>query len=195
MISVLLVRHGPTGWNEAGLIQGRSDVPLSAQGQARVRSWRLPRRFIHAGCRASPLRRAVETAALLGCAAPRLEPRLIEMAWGDLEGRSLAELRSTLGPAFDALERRGLDFKPPGGESPRMVAQRLGTLLADLAAEGRDAVLVTHRGVQRAALVLAAGWDMLGKPPVPLGADDALAVEIGEEGIATRPRAVPLVPA
>lgn len=192
MIGVLLVRHGPTAWNEAGLIQGRSDVPLSAQGRERVRSWRLPRGFADAACRVSPLRRAVETAELLGCAAPQIEPRLIEMAWGQLEGRSLAELRSSLGPAFAALERRGLDFTPCGGDSPRMVADRLGSLLADLAGAGRDAVLVTHKGVQRAALVLGAGWDMLGKPPVRLGADDALAVEIGEEGIVTRPRAIPL---
>ena len=39
---VALVRHGRTEWNEAGRMQGRADVPLSASGREQVRAWRLP---------------------------------------------------------------------------------------------------------------------------------------------------------
>ena len=34
------------------------------------------------------------------------------------------------------LEAPGLDFQPPGGESPRLVADRLAACLRDLAAVG-----------------------------------------------------------
>src|SRR5215207_8434990 len=52
------------------------------------------------------------------------------------------------------------------GESPRMVADRLAACLGELAETGRDHVVITHKGVLRASLVLALGWDMLGKSPV-----------------------------
>ena len=37
-----VLRHGPTAWNEAGRIQGRSDPPLSPQGKAWVGHWQVP---------------------------------------------------------------------------------------------------------------------------------------------------------
>ena len=37
MIPLLVIRHGATDWNEAGLIQGRTDRPLSAAGRDEVR--------------------------------------------------------------------------------------------------------------------------------------------------------------
>jgi probable phosphoglycerate mutase len=167
MIPLLVIRHGPTDWNAAGLIQGRTDRPLSDAGRAQVAAWRLPQGWRAAECFASPLARALETARLLGLAAVP-EPALIEMAWGDWEGRSLAELRAELGPEMAANEQRGLDFRPPGGESPRDVQARLAPLLADLAARGRPAVLVTHKGVLRALYALASGWTMQGPGPAKL---------------------------
>ena len=67
-----------------------------------------------------------------------------------------------------ANEARGLDFRPPGGESPREVCARLQALLGELAADPRPVVAVCHKGVMRAALVLATGWDMRGRPPMRL---------------------------
>src|SRR3546814_19841125 len=63
-----------------------------------------------------------------------------------------------------ANEARGLDFRPPGGESPRDVQDRLRPLLAELADAGEDVVAVSHKGVLRALYALASGWDMRGKP-------------------------------
>ena len=91
------------------------------------------------------------------------------------------------------LEGAGLDFRPPGGESPRLVAERLAACLRDLAATGRDHVLVTHKGVLRASLVLALGWDMLGKPPVRYEPERALIYELGATGDAALRGSVPLV--
>ena len=75
-----------------------------------------------------------------------------------------------------ANERSGLDFKPPGGESPRDVQIRVAPLLARLAGEGRPTLAVTHRGVIRAIYAAAAGWDMTGDPPHRLDLYDTLQI-------------------
>jgi broad specificity phosphatase PhoE len=65
-------------------------------------------------------------------------------------------------------EPRGLDFRPPGGESPRAVIERIKPWLRQIAAAGVPTLAVTHRGVIRAILAEASGWDMRGKPPAKL---------------------------
>jgi probable phosphoglycerate mutase len=112
---------------------------------------------------ASPARRARETAALLGARDVAIVDALVEMDWGAWEGKTLAALGRD--PDFAANEARGLDFQPPGGESPRAVMHRLDQWLATLA-DGAPIVAVTHKGVMRAALARATCWTMLGKPPV-----------------------------
>lgn len=179
---VLLVRHGSTAWNEAGRIQGNTDVPLSPPGRAQVAGWRLPADWRGVRCVTSPLQRARETAALLGFDAAGIDARLVEMRWGGYEGATLAELRRRHGDALAENEARGLDFRPPGGESPREVAARLAGCLRDIAVEGKDRLVVAHRGILRASLVLAFGWDMLGKPPVRIVDDVALEHELDSDG-------------
>jgi broad specificity phosphatase PhoE len=168
MTPVLLIRHGPTAWNASGRIQGQTDVELSPQGRAEVRRWRLPAAYAQARVFSSPLRRACATARMLTGHAPTLDPRLSEMAWGRFEGRRLAELRTEAPDEMASNEACGLDFRPPGGESPREVCARLQALLCDLAADPQPVVAVCHKGVMRAALVLATGWDMRGRPPMRL---------------------------
>ena len=160
MIPLLVIRHGPTDWNEAGVIQGRTDRPLSEAARDRIRTWRLPDEWKDAPCLASPLSRAIETARLIGL-DPQPEPRLIEMAWGEWEGQTLAALRGRLGATMAENEARGLDFRPVGGESPRDVQDRLRPLLASLAG---PTIFVTHKGVIRALYALASGWTMTAKP-------------------------------
>ena len=179
---VCLIRHGRTSWNEDGRIQGQTDIPLSDVGRAQVRAWTLPPGFVRAVCVASPLARARQTAALLGFADVPVDTRLAEMGWGRFEGRTLVDLRAELGQRMADLETVGLDFRPPGGESPRLVAERLAGCLRDVAATGADHLLVTHKGVLRASLVLALGWNMLGKPPVRYEPERALVYELGANG-------------
>lgn len=162
-----LIRHGPTRWNADKRIQGRTDTPLGASGRAAVRTWRLPPEFIAYRWYASNKRRAIETAELLGL-EPIVEPTLAEMSWGEWEGKRLPDLRAELGQVFVDNENRGLDFRPPGGESPRDVQDRVMPWLARVAGERTPTGAVAHGGVIRAIYALATGWDMTGKPPVRL---------------------------
>jgi probable phosphoglycerate mutase len=130
----------------------------------------------------SPLRRAVETAQLLGGAEPERHPALIEMDWGEWEGWTLAELSSRFGPAFERNEAAGLDFRPPRGESPREVRERVQDWLRQLRPSGRSAVVVTHNGVLRALLSAATGWDMTTKPPLRLRRDALHRFSVAADG-------------
>ena len=174
-----LLRHGDTPWSVEGRIQGRSDVPLSDAGRAALRAFKLP-----AGCEAlrvvsSPLARCVETAALIGAPHAERESRLIEMSWGAWEGRRLADLRAELGRAMEENEARGWDFRPQDGESPREVLERVRGFLAALT---ESTLAVTHRGVIRAVLAAATGWDMRGKPPARLDWGAVHLFQIGRDG-------------
>jgi len=166
MTRIALIRHGPTDWNRARRIQGRTDIPLGDDGRAVVASWRLPPEIEGFDWIASPLARAVETAQALGVPMPiATDPRLVEMDWGAWEGLTLAELRARFGDVMRANEARGLDFRPAGGESPRDVQARVGDWLADVAERGRPVAAVVHKGVLRAVYALATGWDMMTRPP------------------------------
>jgi probable phosphoglycerate mutase len=176
-----LVRHGPTPWSAARRLQGRADPGLDAAGRAEVARWRLPDELAGLRWWTSPLTRARETAALLGLRAA-VAPLLIEMDWGAWEGRTLAELRASDPAAMAAREAAGLDLRPPGGESPREVQERLRRFLAVVAASEAPTGAVTHKGVIRAVLALATDWDMTGKPPVRLRWDAAHLFRLGHDG-------------
>jgi probable phosphoglycerate mutase len=178
MISLLVLRHGPTDWNRKGIIQGHTDRPLSNEARKELARRRVPAGWADATCLSSPLQRANETARLLGL-EPRPEPRLIEMDWGDWEGKTLAELRAAHGGSMVANEARGLDFRPAGGESPRDVQARLRPLLAEL---GGPTIFVTHKGVLRSLYALATGWDMAAKPPHKLLDGRAHAFKVAGDG-------------
>ncbi|HET7363948.1 MAG TPA: histidine phosphatase family protein [Burkholderiales bacterium] len=165
MTLVALLRHGDTAWSAEGRIQGRSDVPLSDAGRAALEHFRLPARCSAMRVVTSPLSRCTQTAALLGAADAAREARLLEMNWGEWQGRVLAELRAELGEAMRANEARGWDFRPAGGESPREVLARVQGWLRDC---DRPTLGVTHRGVIRAIFAAATGWDLRGAPPAKL---------------------------
>ncbi|MGH6937408.1 histidine phosphatase family protein [Hypericibacter sp.] len=177
-LQLALLRHGPTAWNRSRRIQGLTDEPLDEAGRAHLESWRLPEHWVARPWVTSPLRRCRETAAILARTHRRegpiaVEPRLIEMSHGEWEGERLADLRARLGEGMTALEDRGLDYRAPGGESPREVQQRLRPWLQEIAAAGSDRLAIAHRGIMRALYAMAVGWDMTGKPPVKLR-DDCL---------------------
>ena len=193
---VALIRHASTAWNEEGRMQGRRDVPLSAHGRAQARTWRIPAELAkNASWVSSPLSRALETAELVtGCVVDR-ESALIEMDWGEWEGRTLAELRAAHGDSYALNEARGLDFRPVGGESPREVLARLQSWLERIAISPAPVVAVTHLGVLRVILAAATGWDMTGKPPVRLANDAVHRFAVGCGGrVALVDCNIPLVP-
>lgn len=182
MTALILIRHGPTEWNEIGRVQGHTDIPLSAAGRARVKSWRVPAPLLAYHWIASPLSRARETAEILSGRTPMLEPRIVEMHWGEWEGETLENLRARYGDAMVENEAKGLDFRAVGGESPRDVCARIAMFFADRAKLGQDAVAVSHKGVIRAALALAMDWDMTGEPPAELDWHCAHAFALDADG-------------
>jgi len=167
----VLVRHGPTEWNAIKRIQGRIDNPLSELGVEQVKRRQLPLELRQMTWYTSPLRRARETAELMGIINPVIESALIEMHWGEWEGEILKPLRKRLGDEMRQNEARGLDFRPPGGESPGQVQQRIETWLKQLALKREDSAAVSHKGIIRCVYSLASGWDMRGESPLKLDWD------------------------
>ncbi len=165
MTPLVLIRHGETDWNKQHLVQGSTDIPLSDEGRAEVRRWRVPSDFAPFDRVTSPMARARETAEILFGAPVPADDRLREMDWAAWEGRTLADLRAELGNLMTAWEARGLDFRAPGGESPREVQARVLPLLAERARAKTPTVAICHRGVIRAIYALAISWDMTSKAP------------------------------
>jgi probable phosphoglycerate mutase len=178
MTLLALIRHMPTVWNAEGRLQGQRDTPLDPHAMP---DWRLPPELAGWRYLSSPLLRCRMTAQRLGI-TPQLDPRLAEMSWGEWEGHTLPELRAEFGGTLEELEVQGLDFRAPGGESPRDVQTRLVPLLAEIAAAGAPTAAVTHKGVIRSVFALATGWDMLGEPPFKLSWSAAHVFRIDTEG-------------
>jgi broad specificity phosphatase PhoE len=163
---LLLIRHGRTPWNECGRIQGHEDVALSAVGREEIGARRIPSEYAHFRWHASPLRRAVETARLLGARDLKTDARLVELHWGEWQGWTRRGLREHHGEAFAANEARGLGFRPPGGESSGELRLRLQDWLAEVCTIEPGVVAVTHKGIIQMALALATGWDLMSRAPM-----------------------------
>ncbi|MFT5176885.1 MAG: putative phosphoglycerate mutase [Gammaproteobacteria bacterium] len=169
--ALLFVRHGRTDWNDSRRLQGHHDIDLNEFGRTELAACRVPAQWDGASWCSSPLKRAVHSARLLGGTTLRCDALLSEMDWGEWSGRTLASLREELGDTMRDNEARGLDFRADGGESPRDVCQRLQSWLSALPTVSarnnrrpefdRRYVVVTHKGMIRAALSLATGWPML----------------------------------
>jgi len=193
-----MIRHGRTAWNGDGRMTGRTDIPLTEDGRAALTGLRPPSRLDGAVWHVSPLIRARQTAEIIsqGIIDLNIEPRLIEMSFGDYEGRTLEELRADPDMGMAENEDRGLDFLPPGGESPRMVQQRLRPFLAELGQAGGTHIGVAHKAVIRAIFAAAHGWNMLGRPPVKLRWEQAHLFQVDEQGnVQPEEMNVPLIPA
>jgi broad specificity phosphatase PhoE len=156
------VRHGRTAWNAARRFQGRSDVPLDAEGQAQARALAVhlePERFQIAT--SSDLGRAAQTAGAIGSACGvtvEPEPRLREMRFGNWEGLTWDEIVGRW-PELAGQSRTAPEaYVPEGGESFDELSERVRPVLAELTARlapaGR-ALVVSHAGVMHALLRVA----------------------------------------
>ncbi len=159
---LFFVRHGETDWNAEGRLQGKRDTALNDTGRGQAQTVGRLLRDLVPGCEgldfiASPLARTRETMELLRHAIglPRqgyhLEPRLAEISFGEWEGRTWKELRTSEPDLYAARKRDCWHFTPPGGESYAAVAARVRPLLEGLT---RDTLVVSHGGVARAVLTL-----------------------------------------
>jgi len=160
------VRHGETDFNRQGRLQGRRDTVLNAHGRQQAaecgvllhdlfaRDHRRPQDFKYV---ASPLKRARETMEIVR-ATLGLQPhdyevdaRLIEIAYGEWEGLTLQEIETQNASVLSARERDKWDFAPPGGESYRELADRIGKWYGSLTA---DSVVAAHGGGVRALMAI-----------------------------------------
>ena len=167
-LTLLLVRHGQSEWNAAGLMQGQTaHVPLTELGhrQAAAAAAELAA-LARAGAGpeallSSDLRRAVQTAR--HCAAAtglevRTTPALREQGYGVLEGRPSREL-------WDLVDWTDPHWSAEGGESLAQLHSRVAGHVADLRAAppAQVVALVTHGDTIRAlqAVVTGAGPDQM----------------------------------
>jgi len=181
-MKLALLRHGMTDWNLEKRVQGRIDQPLSATGRQQLQKLALRPEIAAYRWYCSPLLRATQTAELMGLTEIEIESALIEMSWGDWEGEILKPLRRRLGDEMRNNESRGLDFCPPGGESPRQVQARLQTWLRQIAASGQDSAAVVHKGIIRCIYALARDWDMCGESPIDFAWDSMHQFELAADG-------------
>ena len=151
---VSLIRHGLTDWNVERRMQGRTDIPLNAEGraQAQAAAELLAEGPAFDAIVTSPLARARETAELiaerLGISAVDEDPWLIERAFGDAEGLDVAEAHA-----------RWPEFRSPGMESDEEVALRGLRGLDGLAAArpGGHVLAVSHGAFIRHLLAEISG--------------------------------------
>ncbi len=155
--TLYLLRHGETEFNVAGRYQGQRDSPLTARGRDQARrhgallktlivepeAWRLV---------ASPLGRAMATARIVRAAlglpgdAIETDDRLKEMAFGEWEGLTPAEIQARHPEAWAARCADRWHHVRPGGESFALLAARVGAFLRDVHG---DTIVVGHGGAGR----------------------------------------------
>ena len=164
---MLLIRHGESIWNQERRIQGNLDPDLSDRGraQAELLAERLKGRPF-AALYTSPLRRALDTATILGESAglaPRSIDGLREIRLGEWEGKTATEIRTASGDLYDRWLDRPLDVSsPPGGEEIRAFQQRAVGAIDSLRRAHIDGglLVVTHGGVIKVYLCHILGLDL-----------------------------------
>jgi broad specificity phosphatase PhoE len=180
MGEIILLRHGETEWSKSGRHTGRTDVPLTAEGekQAHAAQQVLEGRRIRAVW-SSPASRAVRTAQLAGLHITGTDPDLWEWDYGGYEGVTSAQIQKER-PGWYLWTDGVIPGGPGGfpGETVEQVGERCDRVLAktrplvdpaagaaEPGAQDEDVVLVAHGHLLR---VLTARW--LDLPP----ADGAL---------------------
>jgi probable phosphoglycerate mutase len=165
-MNLLLVRHGETAWNREGRYQGRTDVPLSPDGETQVKALgarlaSVPITFAIS----SPLARTRATAeAILAGRGLTLEtdPALLEISHGQWEGQLATDIELSHAEMLGTWRSRPDRHVPagPGAETLGDVEARAWPVLVRTCARlGPDdtALLVAHDAVNRVLLCRVLG--------------------------------------
>jgi alpha-ribazole phosphatase/probable phosphoglycerate mutase len=156
MNRLVLIRHAEPDDSMRGRSYGRLDVPLSTAGRAQaaaitetLRDARLDAVF------ASPLRRAIDTAAPLA-EARGLEvvthDGLQELDFGALEGLTFDDIALERPELYETWMRDPTQPRFPNGESFDDLRERALAAAAEIRSEHERAAIVAHGGVTRAIL-------------------------------------------
>jgi broad specificity phosphatase PhoE len=148
---IWLIRHGETEWTLSGAHTGRTDIPLTANGErhaAEIGRYLGGRPF--ALVLTSPLQRARETCRLAGYGgAAQLDPDLCEWNYGAYEGRTSAQIQETV-PGWNIWTS-----PVPQGETIAQVAVRASRVIERACQAGGDVALFAHGHLLR---ILTACW-------------------------------------
>jgi probable phosphoglycerate mutase len=154
---IWLVRHGETEWSKSGQHTGRTDIPLTPEGEKQGRA--LARHLAgqpFALVLTSPLSRARETCRLAGLdAKAEISDDLREWNYGIYEGRKTADIRKEQ-PGWTIW-----DSPVPEGEAVEQVGERAHRVIARADAVPGDVALFAHAHFLR---ILGACW--MGLPPI-----------------------------
>ena len=152
---VYVARHGETAWSLSGQHTGRTDLPLTPNGERNAR--RLGERLKGMTFQkvfTSPLERASRTCELAGFGpVAERDPDLVEWDYGRYEGLRSAEILAER-PDWE-LFRDGC----PGGESPAQIGERADRVVARVRALNANVLFFSSGHFIR---VLAARWLALG---------------------------------
>ena len=150
---VYLVRHGETAWSLTGQHTGKTDIPLTNEGERRALALKKPLASVEfEAVYSSPLQRAVKTARQAGF-EPILEKDLQEWDYGQFEGLKTLDIQKKY-PDWN-LFRDGAE----GGEKALDVGQRADRMIAKIIQHSGNVLLFAHGHILR---VLVARW--LGLP-------------------------------
>jgi broad specificity phosphatase PhoE len=176
---LVVVRHGETVDNAAGVWQGLKDSELSPVGLAQAdKAAPVVAAYQPEVLVTSDLARARVTAERVAEAAGmplRLDPRLREIDVGRWQGVTTAEVRNR-DPELLAAMGRGEDVRRGyTGETVAELASRVRAALDDVIAElspGRVAVVVCHGVAARAGVASLVGLDQMQAQQVLWGLDN-----------------------
>jgi len=153
---LILVRHGRTPANAAGLLQGRLDQDLDEMGRLQAAAVAA---YVQRWCDvdavvSSPLKRAQQTAAAFGLPVDT-DDRWLELSYGEYEGTPHTDVPSEVWQRW----RDDAHFTPTGGESLATLDQRVRSACEDLAgrAAGENVVVVSHVSPMKSAVAWALG--------------------------------------
>jgi probable phosphoglycerate mutase len=148
---IFIARHGQTAWSLSGQHTGRTDLPLTADGeQNAIKLGRRLGGMTFAHVFSSPSQRARRTGELAGFGAQmRTDPDLAEWDYGEYEGVTSAEIHKTR-PDW-LLFRDGC----PGGESVTQISARADRVVKKLRDIDADVIIFSSGHFSR---VLAARW-------------------------------------
>lgn len=162
MPQVVLVRHGLTDHNIAGIMQGLLDVPLNEEGERQaqlVAKW-LSHRYHFDHVYSSSLERAEQTAAAIAGQqhCPVLsEPALRELDVGRWQGMTYHAAQEADPDLWQRLLRDPMHVRRPGGESIADVYRRVTDWLRRTVEPQHDSLccVVSHAVPVRAILAYA----------------------------------------
>ena len=139
-LHLYLIRHGETEWALTGQHTGRTDIPLTQNGENEARELGKYLRDIQfSQVLTSPLKRARQTCDLVGLDhVPEIEPDLDEWAYGDYEGKRAVNIRQER-PDWNVF-RDGC----PNGEMPGQICDRADRLLDRLRTLKGNIALFSH---------------------------------------------------